>query len=114
MSRRLLVPLLVVLAVAGLATPANAAAKRCGTVDLALRDDPYNKARGIKATGTPCRVAKRVARAAARAADEGTFAKRYRARRFRCKGVEEYGTYYAMHYTCRRGDARIRFRVSAA
>ncbi len=112
MPRRLAVALLVALAAAGLASPAGApaAAKRCGTVDLALRDDPLSKARGIRASGTSCRVARRVAKAS----DDDPFAPSYRARRFTCTGVEEYGAYYAMHYTCRRGDARIRFRVSAA
>ncbi len=114
MPRRLLVVLAVLATALGTATPAPAAAKRCGTTDLVINDDPYTKARGIKATGTSCRVAKRVAKAAARAADQGTFAKRYRARRFTCKGVESYGVYYAMHYTCRRGAARIRFRASPA
>ena len=92
------------------AATATAAAKRCGTVDLVIRDDPYTKARGITASGTSCRKARRVAKGAQRV----PFPTRYRARGFTCKGVEEYGAVYAVHYTCRRDAARIRFRMSAS
>ena len=112
--RVLLVLLLVVLTSLAGATTAGAAAKRCGSVDLVIRDDPYTKARGITATGTSCRKARTVARAAGALAHDGSVALRFKARRFTCKGVEEYGAVYAVHYTCRRDAARIRFRMSAS
>ena len=112
--RVLLVLLLVVLTSLAGATTAGAAAKRCGTVDVDVSGDPYTKARDIRARGASCRKARTVARAAGALAHDGSFALRFKARRFTCKGVEEYGAVYAVHYTCRRDAARIRFRMSAS
>jgi hypothetical protein len=110
MVRRLAVVLsLLVVAASTSASAAPAAAKRCPTVDLGIRDDPYSAVHDLLAKRTSCRVARRVAAAAAA---EDPHPARYQALRFTCTGAEKYGAVDVMRYTCRRHKARVRFSMS--
>jgi hypothetical protein len=103
-----LVLLLAVFLLAGssFVSPAQAAARSCGTVAFAPNSE--DGAFDIRATGVGCATARRVARAA-RNTDVAPGTQRYRRAGFVCTGRYDGSGLPSVRFRCTRGVAVVRF-----